>query len=116
MLGEISDPMGHGYNFSELASSPSELLETRFVKSDFCKPRFPPILDGSVHTIASPINNQKYNLSICGRVACNYNISARALYFDKSSRHIRKYVLVEGIKFKAQPLLLETPATDSEEI
>lgn len=81
-------------------------MHTKFTKSDFCKPRFPPVLDNSSQTIASPITNQKYNLSISGRIACNYNIPARSLYFDKQSRCIKNYVMKEGIKFRAQSLLL----------
>jgi hypothetical protein len=98
--------LGRGYNFSDLTKSPAQLLQTNFIKSDYCEPRFPPVLDNSVRTLSSPITNQKYNLSICGRIACNYNITTRSLYFDHKLRCIKKYTQVEGIKFKAQPALL----------
>lgn len=62
MLGEVSDPLGRGYNFSDLTKSPGQLLQTNFIKSDYCEPRYPPVLDNSVRTLSSPITNQKYNL------------------------------------------------------
>lgn len=89
MLGAGSDPLAKNLDFSTLANSAETLINTSFLKPDFAKMRFPAVIDKFARTHAAPITAQKYNMSICGRIGSNYNISARKLYFDRESKCIK---------------------------
>ena len=59
----------------------------------------------------------KYNSSVVGRVASNYNPGAKRFYFDSESKGVRVLKAFESkVNFTANSELLQVPATLEEEL
>jgi len=79
--------------------------------------RFPPILDKFARTLAAPISGMKFNSTVVGRVASNYNPGAKRLYFDSESKGVRLLRAFESkVNFTANTELLQKPASLNEEL
>jgi len=89
MLGAGTDPLAKNQDFSKLVGNPSALIASSFQKPGNAKIRFPPILDKFARTLAAPISGMKFNTSVVGRIASNYNPNARRLYFDNDSKGVK---------------------------
>ena len=82
------------------------------MKPQNAKIRFPPILDKFARTLAAPISGMKYNSSVVGRVASNYNPGAKRFYFDRESKGVR---VLKAFESKVNPLLNDDILPDEEE-
>ena len=59
----------------------------------------------------------KFNTSVVGRIASNYNPNARRLYFDNDSKGVKVLKSFESkVNFTANTELLQKPATLEEEL
>lgn len=59
----------------------------------------------------------KYNSSVVGRIASNYNPGAKRFYFDSESKGVRILKAFESkVNFTANPELLQNPASLEEEL
>ncbi|CAD8159976.1 unnamed protein product [Paramecium pentaurelia] len=117
MLGAGTDPLAKNQDFSKLVENPFALMSQQFIKPQNAKIRFPPILDKFARTLAAPISGMKYNSSVVGRIASNYNPGAKRFYFDSESKGVRILRAFESkVNFTANPELLQKPASLEEEL
>lgn len=117
MLGAGTDPLAKNQDFSRLVGNPKALITSSFLKPGNAKIRFPPILDKFARTLAAPISGMKFNTSVVGRIASNYNPSARRLYFDNDSKGVKLLRSFDSkVNFTANSELLQKPATLEEEL
>ncbi len=116
LLGAGYDPLAKEQDFSVHAKNAKDLMNVSFLKPPVGKIRFPPILDYSSRTIASPITSVGRPIPLIHKIGSHYSPMARGLVIHQQSKHVVALPVVSKNTFEFLAEYLEPIATEEEEL